>query len=147
MWRQWGLSSLWVAIGATCLGALRVMRVDFGSAWLPLYIVGMGFVTAGPWQLLVGIQRAVKVERILSVHEEGVRWEDGAVVAHLRWAELEGVDVEADHIALRGETTRVVVPHQLDGIDPSSLAAMLMDMRRKALMGLPVRLSHIPDRT
>ncbi len=123
------------------------MRVDFGSAWLPLYIVGMGFVTAGPWQLLVGIQRTVKVERILSVHEEGVRWQDGAVVAHLRWVELEGVDVAPEHITLRGETTRVVLPNELDGIDPPSLAAMLMDMRRKALMGLPIRVSHIPDRT
>ncbi len=146
VWRLWGLASLWVSIGAVCLGMLRVMRVDFGSAWIALYAVGFAFVAAGPWQLFVGLQRTAQLEQVLSVHNEGVRWQDGAVVAHWAWDYLDAVEVADKNIALRHDSERLVLPGEMDGIEATALAAMLMDMRRKALLGLPVRPAVIPDR-
>lgn len=147
VWRLWLWASLWVSLGAAILGGLRVARVDFGSAWIPVYALGLLLVMAGPWQLLVGLQRVVKVERVLSIHDQGVRWEDGAVVAHIAWAELDQVSIEDDHLVLIAGTTRVVLPPRFEDVEAASLAAMLQDMRRKALLGLPVRLTRIPDRT
>ena len=141
VWRLWGLASMWVILGAAVLGALRIMRVDFGSAWLPLYALGIGLVTAGPLQLLLGLQRIVKIERVLSVHEEGLRWEDGAVVAHVSWSILESVDVTDEHIVIVHARGRVTLPLEMEGIAAQELARTLMDLRRKALMGLPLRLA------
>lgn len=146
VWRLWALASLWVSLGAVCLGVLRVMRVDFGSWWLCLYAVGFAFVVAGPWQIFSGLQRVARTEQVLSVHDQGVRWQDGAVVAHWAWTDLDKVEVADKNIALCGEPGRLVLPGEMDGITAPVLAGLLMDMRRKALMGLPVRLTHIPDR-
>jgi len=147
VWRLWGLACLWVSLGAVILGVLRVMRVDFGNGWLALYGVGLAFVAAGPWQLFVGLQRAVKIERVLSVHAEGVRWQDGAAVAHWAWVDLDDVEIDQRSIALRGGSMRLALPAEMDGVEPRELAAMLMDLRRKALMGLPIRVASIPDRS
>ena len=73
--------------------------------------------------------------------------QDGAVVAHWAWTELDKVEIADKNIALCGEPGRLVLPGEMDGISAPVLARLLMDMRRKALMGLPVRLAHIPDRT
>jgi hypothetical protein len=124
---------------------LRVADVDFGSSWLVLYAVGIAFVIAGPWQLLVGIQRTVKVERVLSIHQEGVRWEDGAVVAHIGWDMLDDVEITDETLTLVAGTSRIELPSRLEGIEAPTLAKMLLDMRQKALLGLPVRLTRIAN--
>lgn len=152
VWRLWAFAALWVALGAACLGALRVMRVDFGSAWLPLYALGIGLVTAGPWQLFAGLSRAVRVERVLSVHDEGLRWQDGPSITQVAWSDLDEVALApktattAAAISIRAAHTQLEVPAELEGIAARDLAAMLMDMRKKALLGLPVRLTPLPDR-
>jgi hypothetical protein len=146
VWRSWLWASLWVSLGAAILGALRVARVDFGSAWLPVYALGLGLVMAGPWQLLVGLSRLGRIERVLSVHEQGVRWEDGAVVAHITWRELDRIEIADDHLTLVTETARFALPPRFEDIEAAALAAMLGDMRRKALLGLPVKLTRVPDR-
>ena len=147
VWRLWAEACLWVAVGAACLGGLRVARVDFGSTWLPLYAVGLACVTAGPWRLLAGLQRAVRIERVLSVHPEGLRWEDGPIVAHYRWVEIDAITVDEGRVAIVGGHDRLTLPAEMDGISAADLARALADMRRKALLGLPVVLAVLPDRT
>jgi hypothetical protein len=94
----------------------------------------------------VGLQRAVRIERVLSVHEEGVRWQDGATVALVSWDRLDAIEVVDEHVALSDGTMRVELPPDLEGISAPDLAAMLIDMRRKSLLGLPIRRA-VPDRT
>lgn len=146
VWRLWAEACALVAIGGGCIGGLRIARVDFGSGWLALYAVGLACVTAGPWRLLVGLQRAARIERVLSVHPEGLRWEDGAVVAHHRWSEIDAIVVDDDHVAIVGGERRLVLPPEMDGIAAAELAKVLGDLRRKALLGLPLALALASDR-
>lgn len=142
MWRLWGWASLWVVGGSICLGALRVGGVDFGSGSLVLYAVGIALVTAGPWYLLVGLQRVSRVERVLSIHQEGLRWEDGDTIAYVRWDELDEILVEEDALTLVAGSRRVELPSPMEGIVGTTLQRLLIDMQRRALMGLPVSKSH-----
>lgn len=157
VWRLWRWAFLWVFLGGACLGAVHVAGLDSEGAptyaneprWLAyaLYAIGTALVTAGPLHLLVGVQRVARVERVLSVHEDGLRWQDGEVVAYLPWARIEAIGLEDGEIVIAVEPQRFVLPATMEGIEGPALAAMLNDMRRKALLGVPVRLAIPTDRT
>lgn len=152
VWRLWRWAFLWVFLGGTCLGAVHVAGLESDSGErrylaYALYAVGIALVTAGPLHLLVGVQRVARVERVLSVHEDGLRWQDGDAIVHLSWARIDAITLEGDDLVLASEQGRVALPAAMEGIAGADLAAMLSDMQKKALLGVPVRLAIPPDRT
>lgn len=152
VWRLWRWAFLSVLLGAVCLGALVVAGIEFDSGrnrWLAyaLYAIGIGLVTAGPLRLLLGVQRVARVERVLSVHEDGLRWQDGDAIALMPWSRIEEIAIEDDAVVLATDRQRIVLPALMEGIETAALAAMLSDMRKKALLGVPVRLAIAADRT
>jgi len=152
VWRLWRWAFLWVFLGGTCLGAVHVAGLESDSGErrylaYALYAVGIALVTAGPLHLLVGVQRVARVERVLSVHEGGLRWQDGDAIVHVPWARLEAIEVSGGDLVLVTEHDRVALPAAMEGIAGSQLAAMLNDMRNKARLGVPVRLAIPSDRT
>lgn len=132
-----------IGVGAATLGALRVADVDFGSAWLPAWWGAILLVTAGPLLVFVRLQKVLGTEKVLSVHGDGLRWQDGEARTFVAWGDLERVGCQGSGIVIVGREAVLPLPDRFEGIDGTHLATMLEDLQRKALLGVPLR---VPDR-
>lgn len=139
VWRAWVIGFALIGVGATTLGALRVADVDFGSSWLPMWGAAILVVTAGPLVVFVRLQKALGVEKVLSVHADGLLWRDGEAQTFVAWGDLEGVEPDGLGVLLRGREAALRLPERFEGIDGARLVAMLEELQRKALLGVPLR--------
>lgn len=136
-----------VGSGATLLGLLRSHDVDFGSPWLPLWLVGIGLVTAGPVWLTARLGRVLGREEVLSVDTSGVRWLEGeAVVMRWRWDDIASVEVRQGPPGVtptlvigRQDGSRWELPRELEPDAPEEAARLIRELRQKAQLGLRVR--------
>ncbi len=136
----WLQAVAFVLLGALVLGLLRVKRVDFGSPWLAAYILGMVAVMCGPLWLATRLQRILRVERVLVLGEDGVRWNVGdEVSASFRWEELERVELGDATIVIAGADRQLELPLPFDGVDGAELVSTICDLQRKKLLGVPLR--------
>jgi hypothetical protein len=134
--------------GALLLGVLRSHDVDFGSPFLPLWLVGIALVTAGPVWLTTRLGRVLGREEVLSVDTSGVRWLEGEAVA-VRWAWDEIAAVEVRPSDPPGATPSLVIsrpdgsewrlPRELEPEAPEEAARLILELRQKAQLGLRVR--------
>jgi hypothetical protein len=128
------------------LGLLRVERVDFGSPWLAVYGVGILLVMAGPLWLATRLARALKLERVLTLHEDGLRWFEGeAIVCHLRWEETERFELTAEELIVVHEGGELKLPVGFDDVTPQEVVRNLEGMRRRKLLGIKVA-PNVTDR-
>jgi hypothetical protein len=127
--------------GGFILGALRVVNVDFGSPWLGVYIVGIALVAMGPLVLWRGHLRWLGQERVLTISQDGIRWQVGeAVPAFCAWVDLGALTIEDETLVLAtasADPWRLPLP--FEGIEARELVQLLGELRQKALLGLPVR--------
>lgn len=133
--------------GSTILGALRVANVDFGSPWLAAYAVGITLVVAGPLRLWRRFLALMRIERVLTIHEDGVRWQVGdATPAFIAWDALEPLVIGPDGLVVAGGGLRWSVPLPLEGTPAEEVVALCRELRQKALLGLAVRPRARPRR-
>lgn len=138
----WAQALALVLLGATVLGLLRVERVDFGSPWLPVYLVGMLLVMSGPLWLASRLSRLMRTERCLLLERGALIWMEGdARRETIRWGDIEAVELEGEHLVIVAEGRRLELPARFEDIAPDTLANLLMDLRRRSLMGLPMRVA------
>ncbi|MFO0747503.1 MAG: hypothetical protein U1F43_17830 [Myxococcota bacterium] len=130
--------------GAFILGALRVGGVDFGSPWLAAYVLGIGCVVTGPFVLLRGHMRLLGQERVLTISNDGLRWQVGdARPRFCAWSDIVSVSVVGAELVIgigaapTDSTWRLPLP--FEGIEGDELARLLRELQQKALLGLPVR--------
>ena len=144
--RVWAQSALLVLIGATILGLLRSLGVDFGNSWLFAWGVGLLFVMAGPIWLTTRLSRLLGVERVLSIHADGLRWQEGENFAvHWPWEDLQTIAL----VETPGAPTRLrleanvghpmMLPADFDDVRPTEVLALLLELQQKHQLGLPVR--------
>lgn len=133
-----------LVVGAFILAGLRVAAIDFGSPWIAAYIVGIGCVLAGPLLLLRGHLRLLDKERVLTISEDGLRWQVGDTApSFVAWSALGEVAIVDDALVIapaRGagaEPWRLPLP--FEGIASEDLVRLLGELQQKALLGLPVR--------
>lgn len=138
----WAQALTLVLLGATVLGLLRVERVDFGSPWLPVYLVGLILVMSGPLWLASRLSKLMRSERCLLLELDALVWLEGDTrKASIRWADIESIQIEGEHLIVSTEGQRLELPARFEDIEASSLANLLMDLRRRSLMGLPMRVA------
>lgn len=146
--RAWAQAFVLVLMGATVLGLLRVERIDFGSPWLPVYGLGMLLVMSGPLWLASRLSRLMSHERCLLLERDALVWLEGELrVAQIPWDDIETVAVEGDSLVITSSQPgqpRLELPARFEDIAPEALATTLLDLRRRALMGLPMRLHASP---
>jgi len=141
VYRAWAQAFGFVMGGAIVLGGLRVERVDFGSPWLPVYIVGILLVMSGPLWLATRLARMMRGERVLTLRRDGLTWMEGdAVTMAFLWREIDRVELGEDMIVVQGEHSRLELPSQFEDISPSALVQVIQDLRRRSLLGMPMRL-------
>jgi hypothetical protein len=144
--RVWAQSAMLVLVGATILGLLRSFGVDFGNTWLFAWGVGLLFVMAGPIWLTTRLSRLLGVERVLSIHADGLRWQEGDHFAvHWPWEALRAISV----VEIPGTPTRLrleaeggapmMLPADFDDVRPAEVVALLLELQQKSQLGLPVR--------
>ena len=140
VYKAWAQAFGFIMSGAVVLGGLRVERIDFGSPWLPLYIVGMLLVMSGPLWLATRLARMMRSERVLCLRRDGLTWMEGeAVTMAFRWSEIDKVELSDGGIVIQGERRRLELPSQFEDISPSALVQMIQGLRRRSLMGMPMR--------
>lgn len=140
--RAWAQAFALVILGATALGILRVEDIDFGSPWLGLYIVGLLFVMSGPLWLATRLSRLMSHERCLSLERDALVWLEGDNPrTTIPWEDIEGIEIEGEHLVILTSGDRLELPARFDDISPETLASTLLDLRRRALMGLPMRVA------
>jgi hypothetical protein len=137
-----------VGSGAMMLGLLRSHDVDFGSPLLPLWLVGIVLVTAGPLWLTTRLGRVLAREEVLSVDTSGVRWLEGeSVTERWAWDDIATVEVRtAEHrgavptlVIARPDGSEWVLPRELEPEAPEEAARLIRELRQKAQLGLRVR--------
>ncbi len=139
--RAWLQAVSFVLMGSLVLGLLRVQRVDFGSPWLPVYFLGVGCVMCGPLWLATRLQRILRSERVLVLGEGGIHWLEGEAVSwSLRWEELERIELVEMQLRLSGSAESYELSLPFDGVEGPELVATLEDLRRKKLLGVPLKL-------
>lgn len=140
--RAWAQAFGLVLLGAGVLGGLRVERIDFGSPWLALYIVGLLLVVSGPLWLATRLSRLMRQERCLSLERDALVWLEGD---HPRttipWIDIEGIELEGESLIIIMDRRRLELPARFEDIAPETLVSTLLDLRRRALMGLPMRIA------
>jgi hypothetical protein len=139
----WLQASGFVGAGALMLGLLRSHGVDFGSPLAPLWVVGLGLVTAGPVWLTVRLGRVLGGEAVLSIDGTGVAWREGeGEVRRWRWDDIATVEVEPGEsptlVIADGEGDRWRVPRPLEAGAPEEAARLIRELRQKAQLGLRV---------
>ncbi len=139
--RAWAQAAGFVALGATILGLLRSFGVDFGSTWLFAWGVGLLFVAAGPIWLTTRLSRAMTRERVLSMHEDGLRWQDGDEAPDFwPWDRVVEVSDGLETLVIGdGEGRRLELPEAWEDASGQEVGRLLRELRQKALLGLPVR--------
>lgn len=138
----WAQALTFVLLGATVLGLLRVERIDFGSPWLPVYLLGLILVMSGPLWLATRLSKLMRTERCLLLELDVLVWLEGDTRrAAIRWGDIESVEVEGDQLIVVSEGQRLELPARFEGIEADTLANLLMDLRRRSLMGLPMRVA------
>ncbi len=139
--RAWAQAAGLVAVGATILGLLRSFGVDFGSTWLFAWGVGLLFVAAGPIWLTTRLSRTMTRERVLSMHEDGLRWQDGEAAPDFwPWERVVEVSDGAGALVLGdGDGKRLELPETWEDATSADVGKLVRELRQKALLGLPVR--------
>lgn len=138
----WAQALTLVLLGGTVLGLLRVERVDFGSPWLPVYLIGLLLVMSGPLWLASRLSKLMRTERCLLLELGAVVWLEGDTRrAAIRWGDIESVEVEGEHLVIATGDQRLELPARFEDIEAATLVNLLMDLRRRSLMGLPMRIA------
>lgn len=138
--RAWAQAAALVATGATILGLLRSAGVDFGNTWLFAWGIGLLLVGAGPIWLTTRLSRVMTRERVLSLHEDGVRWQDGDSAPDFwPWEHITTIEGGEEGLAMSGEERRLELPLAWEDATAAEVARLLQELRQKALLGLPVR--------
>lgn len=138
----WAQALTFVLLGATVLGLLRVERADFGSPWLPVYLVGLLLVMSGPLWLATRLSKLMRTERCLLLELDALVWLEGDTRrAAIRWGDIESIAVEGDQLIVATEGQRLELPARFEDIESGTLVNLLMDLRRRSLMGLPMRVA------
>lgn len=141
------ITRAWIRAFLLVVAAMLVLAIPLGQPSAAVravcWAIGGGFLLAGPLSLMVQLQRILGPEIILSVHQSGVRWQNGELVREIPWVRIERVEAEADGRALRivveAPGAPLVIAHEFMDLTLPELALLLEDYWRKALMGLPLR--------
>ena len=140
--RAWAQAFGLVLLGAGVLGVLRVKQIDFGSPWLALYIVGLLLVVSGPLWLATRLSRLMRQERCLSLERDALVWLEGDHPnTTIPWGDIEGIALEGENLVIIAGRRRFELPSHFEDITPETLVSTLLDLRRRALMGLPMRVA------
>ncbi len=138
--RAWAQAFGLVLLGATTLGLLRVKDVDFGNPWLAVYAAGMLLVLSGPLWLATRLSKLLGRERCLLFERAALVWLEGErSVRRIPWVDIATVAVRGESLVIHSDQQDLELPARFEDITPEALASAIMDLRRRALMGLPMR--------
>lgn len=140
----------WMTALAMVIGAMGILAVPLGGVERSLpaevvgWVLGGACLLAGPVYLMVRLQRILGPDIYLAVYPGGVVWRGGEDEERfVAWEHIAAIAPRDNGHGLviddeRGE--RLVIPCAFTDIDSARLAAVLGELRTKALMGLPLRL-------
>jgi hypothetical protein len=143
LFRAWRYGASLVAVGSLATGVVFT-RLGTSVHWGAFTALGVGLVlTIAGLVLMIGSSlRVIGVDTCLVVRSDGVRLDEGERPGALyAWERIDRVSVEAGTGALCIDTDgegpgRLRIDVRFADIDNDTLAQRLLDVRRKALMGL-----------
>ena len=134
-----------IVVGALGIGALRVARVDFGNGWIVGYLAAIALVAMGPLYLITRFGELIGRERVFSIHMDGVRWLVGNnPPSFCSWADLGEPHLADGELVVPNADEPWRLPQPFEGITTDALVRQLLELRQKALLGLPIRLRSPP---
>lgn len=143
LYRAWRYGAGMVAFGSLATG-LVFTRLGTSTHWGAFGALAVGLCTtvAGMLLMLFASLRALSHDTCLVVCSDGVRLDEGERQGRLMaWEDIDRVSVEPETGALRIESddadrAGLRLDLRFADIDNEALAQRLLDVRRKALMGI-----------